>query len=380
MKTTNPFTQNDRRFMGAALGLARRGLGNVAPNPAVGCVLVRPDLDGGITGGGRIVGRGWTQPGGRPHAETEALRRAGALANGATAYVTLEPCCHTGKTGPCTEALIAAGVTRVVVAVVDPFAKVAGQGIKDLRAAGLTVDTGLFEAKAAEVNAGFFKSVSENRPLVTLKVASSLDGRIAVANGDSKWLTGPQARERGHLMRAQADAILVGGGTVTADDPDLTCRLPGMTGRSPVRVVMASGLSAQSKLYKAAGDPPVWLMSGPKSDSQPPAKEGFSTFKVEGDANGRPDPAAVLAKLAEQGITRLLIEGGGTVAASFLKAGLIDRIAWFHAPVIVGGDGLPAIAGLSTARMADALRLERLSVEVIGEDVLEMLAVHPRPA
>ena len=380
MKTTNPFTKYDRRFMGAALGLARRGLGNVAPNPAVGCILVRPDLDGGLTGGGRIVGRGWTQPGGRPHAETEALKRAGALAKGATAYVTLEPCCHTGKTGPCTEALIAAGVARVVIAVADPYAKVAGRGIKDLRAAGLTVETGLFEAEAAEMNAGFFKSVSENRPLVTLKVASSMDGRIAVANGDSKWLTGPQARERGHLMRAQADAILVGGGTVTADDPDLTCRLPGMTDRSPVRVLMAGGLSPESKLYKTAGAPPVWLMSGRRAAAQPPVKEGFLVFRLDDDVNGRPDPTAVLAKLAELGITRLLIEGGGTVAASFLKAGLIDRIAWFHAPVIVGGDGLPAIAALSTARMADALRLERLSVEVIGDDVLEMLAVHPRPA
>lgn len=384
-KKTNPFTNHDRRFMAMALGLARRGLGNAWPNPAVGCVLVRPDIDGGLDGGGRVVGRGWTQPGGRPHAETEALARAGELAWGATAYVTLEPCCHTGQTGPCTQALITAGVRRVVVAVDDPDSRVAGQGIAALEQAGVDVALGLDEAAARDVNAGYFKRAQSDRPLVLLKAASSLDGRIAAAGGDSKWVTSDAARARGHLMRAQSDAILVGIGTVLADDPELTCRLPGMDERSPARVVLDTQLKTppSGKLVATAKDVPLWVITVP--DSSPEAAEvlekaGAQVVRVAAGNDGRPDPTAVLSALAQAGITRLLIEGGGTVAATFLKAGLVDRMAWFHAPVVVGSDGIPAVAPLSVVTMSDALRFERLSMELVGDDILEILAVYPRPA
>src|SRR5689334_20006331 len=217
----------DLRSMRAALALARRGLGTVWPNPAVGCVIVSD---------GRVVGRGWTQPGGRPHGETEALRRAGEAARRATAYVSLEPCCHWGKTPPCVDALIAAGVRRVVVALEDPDPRVAGRGIARLRDAGVEVETGVCTEEAAEINAGFFCRLRLGRPLVTLKLATSLDGRIATRSGESQWITGPPARERSHLLRATHDAILVGTETVIADDPQLTCRLPGLADRSPVRV------------------------------------------------------------------------------------------------------------------------------------------------
>jgi diaminohydroxyphosphoribosylaminopyrimidine deaminase/5-amino-6-(5-phosphoribosylamino)uracil reductase len=385
VKTTNPITKHDRRFMAMALGLARRGMGNTWPNPAVGCVLVRPDLAGGMDGGGRVVGRGWTQPGGRPHAETEALGRAGDLARGATAYVTLEPCCHTGQTGPCTEALIKAGVRRVVIATTDPDDRVAGQGIAALEAAGIGVETGLGEAAALEINAGYFKRTGEGRPLVMLKAASSLDGRIAAAGGDSKWVTSAAARQRGHLMRAQSDAILVGIGTVLADDPELTCRLPGMENRSPARVVLDTHLKTplNGKLVAGANDVPLWIVTvpdAPADAAEALERAGAQVVRVAAGSDGRPDPAAVLDALAGAGITRLLVEGGGTVAAAFLKSGLVDRLAWFHAPVVVGSDGIPAVAPLAVATMSDALRFERLAMEQVGEDILEVLAVRPRPA
>lgn len=368
-----------------ALGLARRGLGSAWPNPAVGCVLVRPDLEGGLDGGGRVVGRGWTQPGGRPHAETEAIARAGALAQGATAYVTLEPCCHTGQTGPCTDALVSAGVHRAVVALGDPDPRVAGQGIAALQKAGVAVDLGIDEIRAREVNAGYFTRRTAGRPLVTLKAASSLDGRIAAAGGDSKWVTSDAARARGHLMRAQADAILVGIGTVLADDPELTCRLPGMEVCSPARVVLDTHLKTPptGRLAASARNVPLWIVTVP--DSSPEAAEilekaGAQVVRVTAGADGRPDPAAVLSALADAGITRLLIEGGGTVAATFLKAGLVDRLAWFHAPVVVGSDGVPAVAPLAVAAMSQALRFDRISMEQVGDDILEILAVRPRPA
>src|SRR3984893_7773307 len=219
----------DLAAMRAALALAHRGLGTVWPNPSVGCVIVKD---------GRVVGRGSTQPRGRPHGETEALARAGAAARGATAYVTLEPCSYWGKTPPCADALIAAGLRRVVVALEDPDPRVAGAGIARLRAGGIGVEIGLGAAEAAEINAGFLQRVRLGRPLVTLKLATSLDGRIATAAGESRWITGPLARERGHLLRATHDAILVGTATVLADDPQLTCRLPGLVDRSPVRIVI----------------------------------------------------------------------------------------------------------------------------------------------
>ncbi len=215
--------------MRAALALARRGLGRVWPNPAVGCVLVRDD---------HVIGRGWTRAGGRPHAEAEALMRAGEAASGATAYITLEPCAHTGKTPPCAEALIGAGVKRAVIAVEDPDPRVSGKGIEMLKEAGMEVAIGIGEKEAKRLNAGFFSRITRGRPLITLKTATTLDGRIATGTGDSRWITGPGARRRGHMMRAMNDAVLTGIGTVLADDPSLTCRLPGLEDRSPVRIVV----------------------------------------------------------------------------------------------------------------------------------------------
>ncbi|MBT3397327.1 MAG: bifunctional diaminohydroxyphosphoribosylaminopyrimidine deaminase/5-amino-6-(5-phosphoribosylamino)uracil reductase RibD, partial [Alphaproteobacteria bacterium] len=215
--------------MRSALALAQRGLGQVWPNPSVGCVLVKD---------GHPIGRGWTQPGGRPHAETEALARAGDRARGATAYVTLEPCAHHGETPPCAAALVEAGVAKVVVACRDPDTRVNGGGIDALKSAGIDVVEGVLETDAIDLNIGFFTRVQSDRPMVTLKLAASIDGRIATSAGKSKWITGPGARAHGHGLRARHDAVLVGAGTVNADDPELTCRLPGMTGRSPVRVIL----------------------------------------------------------------------------------------------------------------------------------------------
>src|SRR5438876_2801019 len=249
----------DLQAMRAALGLACRGLGRVWPNPAVGCVIAKE---------GRVVGRGWTQPGGRPHAETEALARAGTAANGATAYVTLEPCCHWGRTPPCADALIAAGLSRVVVALEDPDPRVVGGGLARLRAAGIAVETGLGAADAAEINAGFLQRLRLGRPLVTLKLATSLDGRIATTSGESRWITGPAARERAHLLRATHDAILVGTDTVIADNPELTCRLPGLDAHSPVRVVIDRHLRIplDARVFAAARQTPCWVVTPDAAD------------------------------------------------------------------------------------------------------------------
>ncbi|HEX5454769.1 MAG TPA: bifunctional diaminohydroxyphosphoribosylaminopyrimidine deaminase/5-amino-6-(5-phosphoribosylamino)uracil reductase RibD [Stellaceae bacterium] len=358
--------EDDRRAMRAALALARRGIGIVWPNPAVGCVIVRD---------GRVVGRGWTQPSGRPHAETEALRRAGEAARGATAYVTLEPCCHWGRTPPCADALIAAGIGRVVVAVEDPDPRVAGGGIARLRAAGIAVEAGLGAEEAAEINAGFFQRVRLGRPLVTLKLATSLDGRIATAAGESRWITGPAARARAHLLRATHDAVLVGTGTALADDPQLTCRLPGLAGHSPVRVVLDRHLRlpAGARLFAETRAAPTWVVTLP--DADPNRREALRAAGVEivtaaPDAAGAIDLPDALGQLGRRGLTRLLVEGGGRLAASLLQAGLVDRLIWLHAPLLVGGDGVPAIAALPPGPLADRPCFERIGSETVGPDLL----------
>src|SRR5579872_5958594 len=248
---TDPMT--DLRHMKTALALARRGLGLVWPNPSVGCVIVME---------GRVIGRGWTRPGGRPHGETEALSQAGEAARGATAYVSLEPCCHWGKTPPCTDALVAAGITRVVVPIEDPDPRVQGQGVARLKAAGIKVDVGLCAAEAAEVNAGFFLRMKEGRPLLTLKLATSRDGRIATRGQESQWITGPLSRARAHLLRATHDAVMVGSNTVLVDDPLLTCRLPGLEERSPVRIVVDGRLRVPltARVVAEARRAPTWFM------------------------------------------------------------------------------------------------------------------------
>jgi len=353
--------------MAHALALGRRGLGRVAPNPAVGCVLVRDGL---------VVGRGWTQPGGRPHAETMALAQAGDAARGATAYVTLEPCSHHGETGPCAEALIAAGVGRVVMALGDPDTRVSGRGIAMLREAGVQVEENVSRDAAAALNRGFLLNRTAGRPLVTMKLATSADGRIATATGHAQWITGPEARRMGHLLRAGHDAILTGAGTVAADDPELTCRLEGLTDRSPVRVVMDTGLSLSpdSKLAKGARDVPVILFCGPVAD---PAKRaalhdrGVSIIETDRGSNGRPDPAAVLNTLAASGVTRLLLEAGALLSAAFIASDLVDRIEFFRSGKVIGGDGLAAIGGFGLADLSGAPRFVHAATRRVGDDVLE---------
>ena len=354
----------DRRFMDLALRMAERGLGRTWPNPAVGCVIVRDD---------RIVGRGWTQPPPGNHAEVEALTRAGQQALGATAYVTLEPCCHYGRTPPCTMALIHAGIRRVVVATADPFPRVDGRGIDQLRQAGIQVDVGLMAAEAEAQNAGFLLNVGEKRPLVTLKLASSLDGRIATRDGESQWITGARARASGHHLRATHDAIMVGTETALLDDPTLTCRLPGLENQSPVRVVLdrRCRLPLTSRLVRTIEEAPLWLITSEgadDSDLRGYREAGVKVIPISSPQENPLDPALVLAALAKEGITRLLVEGGATLAAALMRAKLVDRLSWFQAPMVIGGDGRPAIADLSIDRLAEMPAFDRILSEVLAPD------------
>jgi diaminohydroxyphosphoribosylaminopyrimidine deaminase / 5-amino-6-(5-phosphoribosylamino)uracil reductase len=358
---------NDLAHMRATLALARRGLGNTWPNPAVGCVIVKD---------GRMVSRGWTQPGGRPHAEQLALQRAGSDAAGATAYVTLEPCSVPGRGPACTDGLIAAGVARVVASVEDPFPRVAGTGFAKLRAAGIAVEIGLCADEANDINVGFFTRVKHGRPLVTLKLATSLDGRIATASGESRWITGPAARERAHLLRATHDAVLVGTGTALADNPQLTCRLPGLESRSPVRIVIDRHLRLPPtlRLFAEADQAPTWvatLASADPARQGARAKAGVKIVAVEPDATGGVGLASLLLRLGDEGLTRLLVEGGGRLAAALLRANLVDRLVCMRAPLAIGGDGVPAVAALDLVGLADAPRFTLLSSEVAGGDAIE---------
>ena len=358
----------DRRHMRVALTLARRGLGNVWPNPAVGCVLVGVD--------GLIVGRGWTQPGGRPHAETQALDQAGTKAKGGTAYVTLEPCSHRGKTPPCAEALITAGVSRVVISIEDPDDRVSGRGATLLREAGIDVDLGVCADEAEAVNAGFLLHRTLGRPLVTLKTASTLDGRIATHSGQSQWITGAAARQRGHLMRKTHDAIVVGIGTALVDDPELTCRLPGMAQDNPVRVVVDTRLQLplESKLVQTAETVPTWIIVS--SETMTERYKEYAAFGVEfievaPGADHHPEALSVLQALAARGLTRLLVEGGSALSAVLLRAGLVDRLAWFRAPGAIGGDGVPVFAPYGVDQLSDMRRFVLETSERVGNDTLE---------
>lgn len=344
--------------MRAALSLARRGLGNVAPNPSVGCILVKE---------GCVVGRGWTQPGGRPHAETEALRRAESAAKGATAYVTLEPCSHVGKTGPCSDALIAAGIHRVVIAMIDPDERVAGRGVEKLKQAGIVVELGTCATEAEMLNRGFILHRTLNRPMVLLKLATSLDGKIATASGESKWITGPAARSHAQLLRADYDAILVGIGTAIADDPALTRRLPG-TKSQPLRVVLdgQGQLQPDSKLCDGTA-PSLQIVSDSCSTAVPEGVDR-AVVSLDGDRLSIPD---VLTCLAERGVTRLMIEGGARVASSFLDAGVVDKIAWYRAAKVLGDNGLGAVAGLNYSDLAKAPSFTHAFTEQLGPDQVE---------
>jgi diaminohydroxyphosphoribosylaminopyrimidine deaminase/5-amino-6-(5-phosphoribosylamino)uracil reductase len=351
----------DQRFMALALTLGRRGLGRTWPNPAVGAVVV---------GNGIIAGRGWTQPGGRPHAEVEALRRAGNATRGATLYVTLEPCSHHGKTPPCVDAVIAAGITRVVSAMEDPNPKVAGAGHARLAAAGIEVDIGVGAQEARRDHAGHIRRVCEGRPHVMLKLAVSADGKVAAAGRRPLAITGGEARDRVHLLRAQSDAIMIGIGTALADDPILTCRLPGMAKDSPLRVVLDSGLRlpTQSRLAQSAGETPLLIIAGDDASAAPESAlraSGVDVARVLQMA-AQLDLIAVLKLLATRGITRLMVEGGPTLAAALITADFVDEAVLFHSSLVVGDDGVNAFEP-PTLAMLDR-NLTRVASEPVGAD------------
>jgi len=350
----------DERWMGLALSLGRRGWGRVWPNPSVGCVIVRD---------GRVLGRGWTADGGRPHAEARALEQAGE-ARGATAYVTLEPCAHHGKTPPCAEALVAGGVKRVVVGTGDPDPRVSGRGIAILQAAGIEVVVGVLEADARADLAGFLLRVTERRPFVTLKLAASLDGRIATASGESRWITGPKARGMVHALRARHDAVMVGGGTARADDPILTVR--GLGDRPHlVRVVLSRnlGLPFDGQLARTAREEPLWLVHG--EGAAPMAWEalGARCLAVPAGSEGL-DLRGALMALAGQGLTRVFCEGGGQVAAGLLRADLVDELVVFHAGLALGAEGRAMLGDLGLGRLAEAPRLHLAEARPVGGDLM----------
>jgi diaminohydroxyphosphoribosylaminopyrimidine deaminase/5-amino-6-(5-phosphoribosylamino)uracil reductase len=358
----------DQRFMQLALTLGRRGQGRTWPNPAVGAVVVRD---------GVIVGRGWTQPGGRPHAEPEALARAGEAARGATLYVTLEPCSHFGKSPPCADAIIAAGIARVVSAIEDPNPEVAGQGHARLRAAGITVDIGTGAVEAAGDHAGHFRRIRDKRPHVILKLAVSSDDKIAAAGHRPVAISGDAAKARVHLLRAQCDAVLVGIGTVLADDPLLTCRLPGMEARSPVRVVLDRSLRipATSRLVRSARETPLWVMTSNVSEAPAAMKLGAAGAQVIRVATATAPPPgldlpAVLQALAGKGITQLLVEGGARVASSFVTAGLVDEAWLLRGPDSVGAGGVPALDALPLSAITQSPAFKQRASEMLQKDTL----------
>jgi diaminohydroxyphosphoribosylaminopyrimidine deaminase/5-amino-6-(5-phosphoribosylamino)uracil reductase len=357
----------DLRYMQLALALGRRGQGHTWPNPAVGAVVVKDGI---------IVGRGWTQPGGRPHAEVEALCRAEAAARGATLYVTLEPCSHFGRSPPCADAVMAAGIKRVVSAIEDPNPEVAGQGHARLRAAGIAVEVGLCAAEAARDHAGHFRRIRDKRPHVLLKLAVSSDDKIAAAGHEPVAITADAARTRVHLLRSQCDAILVAIGTVLADDPLLTCRLPGMDARSPVRVVLdrALRLPGDSRLIHSAREMPLWVMTSELAEAPAAMKLGAAGGEVirVADSSAGPglDLAAVLHALADKGITRLMVEGGARVASSFVAAGLVDEIWLLRGPEAIGADGVSALDALPLTAITQSPSFKLRASEMLGRDTL----------
>jgi diaminohydroxyphosphoribosylaminopyrimidine deaminase/5-amino-6-(5-phosphoribosylamino)uracil reductase len=353
---------DDRRFMALALSLGRRGLGRVWPNPAVGCIIVKD---------GRIIGRGWTADGGRPHAEPQALSEAGKAARGATAYVTLEPCAHHGKTPPCAEALVAAGIARVVIAAGDPDPRVAGRGVVILKSAGIEVETGVLQAEADIDHAGFFSRITKGRPFVTLKIASSLDGRIATATGESRWITGPQARRAVHALRARHDAVMIGGGTARADDPMLDIRDLGLS-KQPVRVVISRRLDlpVEGRLAQTANAQPLWLCHGPEAEARRAEWKALGAECLPCEVTGgQISPASALAALAEKGLTRVFCEGGGALAASLLREGLVDELIVHSAGLAIGAEGTPALGAMGIDRLGNAPRFDLAEVKQLGADV-----------
>jgi diaminohydroxyphosphoribosylaminopyrimidine deaminase/5-amino-6-(5-phosphoribosylamino)uracil reductase len=356
---------DDQRFMQRALELAARARGLTSPNPMVGAVLVRD---------GAMIGEGFHRAAGAPHAEIEALTEAGARAQGATLYVTLEPCAHHGRTGPCAPVVIAAGVRRVVIATGDPNPRVAGRGVQALREAGIDVLTGVLEAPAAALNRVFFTAMREGRPHVTLKAAATLDGKIADMHGTSKWITGEAARLEGRRLRSAADAIVVGIGTVLADDPALTVRLDGPWPRQPLRVVLDSKARTPTSARVIQGDPPghaIVAVGAEAPDTRVRALEdaGAQIVRCPG-ADGRVSPAGLLAALNAREVRGVLVEGGAEVAAAFVDADLVDRVAMFLAPRLLGGVKAPSVIAGAGRELSRALRLEGVEVRRLGDDLL----------
>lgn len=368
------FTPFDEHMMEIALTLARRGLGITAPNPSVGAVIADEET-------GEVIARGVTQPGGRPHAEVEALRRAGARARGATLYVTLEPCAHHGKTPPCADAVVAAGVRRVVIGVEDPDPRTRGEGVSRLRDAGISVAMGLLGEEARWVTLGHILRITAQRPLVQLKMALDHEGALPRgAAGQALFVTGTEARAAAHRVRAESDAILIGGGTARDDDPELTCRLPGLAGRSPLRVVLSRGLDLplDLKLVCTARQVPVLIFTGPKADGARVAAfeaAGVRILPVGTAGAGLSLPEA-LARLAEEGVTRLLVEGGEAVWRSFSEERLADEVVLFQA----GGDGKGELSPAALAgRYAPGLDLSPASHRRVGEDAVTTFRVVDLP-
>jgi diaminohydroxyphosphoribosylaminopyrimidine deaminase/5-amino-6-(5-phosphoribosylamino)uracil reductase len=356
-------TANDAKWMRRALRLAARGRGRTSPNPMVGAVLVKRH---------QVVGEGYHHQVGGPHAEVWALKAAGQAAKGATMYVSLEPCCHYGRTPPCTDALIAAGVKRVVAAVLDPDARVSGAGVKQLQQAGIETDVGILEREARKLNEAYLKRVATGLPFVALKSAMSLDGKIATAGGESRWITGERARRLAHRLRAQHDAVMVGVETALADDPELTVRMA--KGRSPLRVVVDSRARtpATARLLQSDERPPIIAVTdAAPAVSRNRLQSAGAEVWVSPAANGRVDLCWLLRRLAETGVNSLLIEGGGTLAAGALAAGAVDRVYFFIAPLILGGArALTPVEGDGIRSLAIAWRIQSMRVRRIGEDLL----------
>ena len=352
---------SDHMYMQRAIDLVRGVIGTTAPNPAVGCVIVKDNT---------IIAEGVTQKNGRPHAETVALKKAGKKAQGATLYVTLEPCCHTGKTPPCTQAIIQAGISRVVIATKDPYPLVNGKGIETLEAAGIAVSYGVEEHAATDMNRGFFSVQRKGRPWITVKVAMSLDSKIATASGESQWITGQGARDYVHLLRSQHDAVLTGIGTVLADDPLLTCRTPETESRKPIRVILDTHLRIplHSRLIQTARDVFCWIYThaphAPRGDAR--------IFTCPITTEGQLDLHSMVQDLATRGITQLLVEAGGQVVASFLESELVDELIIIRAPILIGHDGVQAFQMQGLQKLADAPRFVLHHSTTIHGDSIEI--------
>ena len=367
-------TDHDKRYMLAALELAKRGLGNAWPNPSVGCILVKNFTKKNKS---EIIGRGWTQPGGRPHAEIVALKQANYKTLNTIAFVTLEPCCHIGKTSPCIKEIIRSGISKVVVACRDPDPRVSGRGLLQLKNAGIEVVYGVCKKEAEKLNEGFFKKIKIGRPMITVKVATTIDGCIATRSGDSKWITGDLSRQQGHLLRAKHDAVLVGVGTVIKDDPSLTCRLPGMKRFSPIRIIIDTALRTplSSQLVRTSRSYPTWIFTNKIETSSRVKvfrKNGVHVISLANQKTKNKVPLkTVMKKLAQEGITRVLVEGGSKVITSFMREQLVDHLVLFRSTKIIGSNGLTVAGNLKIERLLNAISFNRTSIRESGEDVVE---------